>query len=70
MNIKDIEYSSTTGSFPGQETGDFKIPSIIVYNQDGSIRAAGAETRACIDTEDPGFVFVEWLDYAFLHRCR
>ena len=49
--------------FPGQENGDFKIPSILWYNPDGTVRAAGAEAHdPAIEAiaEEEGLVFVEW----------
>ena len=53
--------------FPGQEgenkARDTKIPSILYYDEDGEVRAAGAEavsdgTR--IEAEDEGWVRAEW----------
>lgn len=49
--------------FPGQENGDFKIPTVLWYTQDGKVRAAGAEARASSMTliaEDEDLIFVEW----------
>lgn len=49
--------------YPGQENGDFKIPSIIWYKPDGTVRAAGAEARDPaleMAVEDEGLIFVEW----------
>lgn len=49
--------------FPGQENGDFKIPSVLWYTQDGKVRAAGAEARdpgMFLAAEDEDLVFVEW----------
>ncbi|KAI0338760.1 hypothetical protein BDW22DRAFT_1337232 [Trametopsis cervina] len=50
--------------FPGQENGDFKIPSVLWYTQEGEMRAAGAEARASAMTliaEDEDLIFVEWF---------
>ncbi|OSX61856.1 hypothetical protein POSPLADRAFT_1145484 [Postia placenta MAD-698-R-SB12] len=52
--------------FPGQENaaGDSKIPSILYYNPDGSVRAVGAEAALpslSLDAEDEGLYFVEWF---------
>ncbi|PSR75177.1 hypothetical protein PHLCEN_2v9267 [Hermanssonia centrifuga] len=48
--------------FPGQENGDFKIPTIIWYTQEGTVRAAGAEARdpgMPLLAEDENLIFVE-----------
>ncbi|KAF9812314.1 hypothetical protein IEO21_06256 [Rhodonia placenta] len=52
--------------FPGQENaaGDSKIPSILYYNLDGSVRAVGAEAalpHLALDAEDEGLLFIEWF---------
>lgn len=50
--------------FPGQENGDFKIPSILYYTQDGKVHAAGAEAAAPLmklEAEDLNLVFVQWF---------
>ncbi|THG93264.1 hypothetical protein EW026_g7931 [Hermanssonia centrifuga] len=50
--------------FPGQENGDFKIPTILWYSQDGTVRAAGAEARdpgMALLAEDEELVFTEWF---------
>lgn len=50
-------------SFPGQENGDFKIPSIICYARDGTVCAVGAEAREsniAPELNDGTLVFVEW----------
>ncbi|KAI0704722.1 hypothetical protein C8Q76DRAFT_631038 [Earliella scabrosa] len=52
--------------FPGQEAraGDSKIPSILYYNQDGTVHSAGAEAAAPgmdIQAEDLDLHFVEWF---------
>lgn len=57
--------------FPGQENaaGNSKIPSIMYYNPDGSVRAVGAEAALpglALDAEDQNLHFVEW--YANLHQ--
>ena len=54
-----------TTSFPGQEdrAGSTKIPSIIVYDKNGGVRAVGAEAyRPAIkeSIEDEGWTRVEW----------
>lgn len=49
--------------FPGQENGDFKIPSILYYTEDGKVRTAGAEARdpgMVLVAEDENLTFVEW----------
>lgn len=46
--------------FPGQENGDFKIPSVVCYAQDGRILAVGAEARHSNLDPDEEPVFVEW----------
>lgn len=49
--------------FPGQENGDFKIPSIMWYTQAGKVYSAGAEARdSCMDlvANDENLIFVEW----------
>ena len=51
--------------YPGQEyaSGSPKIPSIIYYDKNGKMRAAGAETQLDNITEtaeDEGWVRVEW----------
>lgn len=50
-------------SFPGQENGDHKIPSILWYTQNGDVRAAGAEARdpgMTLVAEDEDLILVEW----------
>lgn len=52
--------------FPGQENaaGNSKIPSIMYYNPDGSVRAVGAEAALpglALDAEDQNLHFVEWF---------
>ncbi|THG96744.1 hypothetical protein EW026_g5140 [Hermanssonia centrifuga] len=50
--------------FPGQENGDFKIPTILWYTQEGTVRAAGAEARdpgMTLLAEDEDLIFVEWF---------
>ena len=49
--------------FPGQASGDFKIPSAIWYTQDGEVRCAGAEARDSmmrLEAEDDDLVLAEW----------
>lgn len=49
--------------FPGQENGDFKIPSIIWYTEDGKVHTAGAEARdpgMTLVAEDENLILVEW----------
>lgn len=47
--IPPLFYSSNLShfSFPGQEhvAGSYKIPSIMYYDQDGNMKAGGAETE-------------------------
>ncbi|KZT00295.1 uncharacterized protein LAESUDRAFT_764717 [Laetiporus sulphureus 93-53] len=52
--------------FPGQENaaGDCKIPSILYYSQDGTVRAAGAEAALPgmdLQAEDENLIYVEWF---------
>ncbi|GJE96026.1 heat shock protein 70 family protein [Phanerochaete sordida] len=50
--------------FPGQENGDFKIPSILYYTEEGLVRAAGAEARVPgieLVVEDEDLTLVEWF---------
>ncbi|KAJ3489527.1 hypothetical protein NLI96_g2044 [Meripilus lineatus] len=50
--------------YPGQENGDFKIPSVLYYSPDGILRAAGAEAmnpELKLEAEDEGLIFVEWF---------
>ena len=54
----DISYR-----FPGQENGDFKIPSVLWYTQQGRVRAAGAEAfdpAMYLIAEATALTFVEW----------
>ena len=51
-------------SFPGQEhvAGNSKIPSIMYYDQDGQLRAAGAEAESAsiiVIAEDEGWMRAE-----------
>lgn len=51
--------------FPGQENaaGDSKIPSILYYSSDGTVRAVGAEAALpsmALEAEDEDLIFVEW----------
>ena len=49
--------------FPGQENGDFKIPTVLWYTQEGEVRAAGAEAHSSAMTliaEDEDLIFVQW----------
>jgi hypothetical protein len=57
--------------FPADEHSNGKIPSVIYYDQQGNVRAVGAETtRECIyDTaQDKGWIKVEWSETRRL-RC-
>ncbi|CCM04625.1 uncharacterized protein FIBRA_06809 [Fibroporia radiculosa] len=52
--------------FPGQENaaGDSKIPSILYYNQDGTVRAVGAEaalSHMSLNAVLEGWNYVEWF---------
>ncbi|EKM51017.1 uncharacterized protein PHACADRAFT_32060 [Phanerochaete carnosa HHB-10118-sp] len=50
--------------FPGQENGDFKIPSVLWYTQEGKVRAAGVEARdpgMTLIAEDEDLIFVDWF---------
>lgn len=38
--------------FPGQAAGDAKIPSVILYNNAGEVKAVGAEAEDYILDED------------------
>ena len=58
----EIEESCAT-RFPGQASGDFKIPSLVWYSQDGLVRACGAEARDTqmrLEAEDDNLVLAEW----------
>ncbi|KAI0701306.1 hypothetical protein BC835DRAFT_1404545 [Cytidiella melzeri] len=60
----DIPKIQGVTRFPGQENGDFKIPSVLWYTQDGQVRAAGAEARApkmTLIAEDEDLILVEWF---------
>lgn len=55
--------TSSPFSYPGQENGDFKIPSILYYTPEGNVRAVGAEAASPalrLEAEDDDLVFVEW----------
>jgi molecular chaperone DnaK (HSP70) len=66
----DFVYPSTKSSsfssrFPAQENvgGDSKIPSILYYDQDGELRAVGAEAlqeHIIEEAEDHGWIKLEW----------
>ncbi|EKM51021.1 uncharacterized protein PHACADRAFT_212923 [Phanerochaete carnosa HHB-10118-sp] len=50
--------------FPGQENGDFKIPSVLWYTTDGKVHTAGAEARdpgMTLVAEDEDLIFIEWF---------
>ncbi|KAI0804773.1 hypothetical protein BC629DRAFT_1207875 [Irpex lacteus] len=50
--------------YPGQENGDSKIPTVLYYDKDGNVRAAGAEARSSameLIAEDEDLTFVEWF---------
>ncbi|KIP02230.1 hypothetical protein PHLGIDRAFT_122658 [Phlebiopsis gigantea 11061_1 CR5-6] len=50
--------------FPGQESGDFKIPSVLWYTQDGKVHTAGAEALdpgMILVAEDEDLVRTEWF---------
>ncbi|KAI0086044.1 hypothetical protein BDY19DRAFT_376420 [Irpex rosettiformis] len=50
--------------FPGQENGDFKIPTVLWYTQEGNVRAAGAEACSSsmdLAAEDEDLIFVQWF---------
>ncbi|KAL4245026.1 hypothetical protein ABKN59_002860 [Abortiporus biennis] len=50
--------------FPAQANGDFKIPSVLWYTQDGQLRAAGAEAQLDelrLEAEDDDLIYVEWF---------
>lgn len=53
----------TLSRYPGQDNGDFKIPSVLYYTSEGKVRAAGAEAltpEMRIVAEDEGLILVEW----------
>ena len=65
LNLNNV-CSFSLFRFPGQENGDFKIPSILWYTQDGQVRAAGAEARDTamrLVAEDEDLIFVEWYEW-------
>ena len=48
----------------GQVQGDAKIPSLLYYDKNGDVRAAGAEALAQMTTDVPdveGWTLAEWL---------
>ena len=50
-------------SFPGQASGDFKIPSLVWYTDEGAVRACGAEARDSqmrLEAEDENLELAEW----------
>lgn len=54
---------SHASRFPAQEKGDFKIPTVLYYTQDGNVRAAGAEACSSemeLIAEDEDLILVEW----------
>lgn len=54
--------------YPGQENGDSKIPTVLYYDKDGNVRAAGAEARSSameLIAEDEDLTFVEWWDLLY-----
>ena len=65
----DIQvYFSRFIRYPGQETGDPKIPSILYYTPDGKVHAAGAEAAIAgfavlndVTMRDWQYRSVEWL---------
>lgn len=70
VNSTCLDYLTSSARFPGQENaaGDSKIPSILYYNLDGSVRAVGAEAalpHLALDAEDEGLLFIEW--YVLFH---
>jgi len=57
--------------FPAQERvgGDSKIPSILYYNQQGQLCAAGAEAlqeRVIEQAEEENWIKLEWFVVAYL----
>ena len=67
MRYLFVEHAHSThlclSSFPGQTSGSAKIPTIMLYDNDGRMRAAGAEAThpEMIDmAEDEGWTKVEW----------
>jgi hypothetical protein len=58
--------SSFSSRFPAQDHvgGDSKIPSILYYNQDGELRAVGAEAlqeNVIEQAEEEGWTKSEWF---------
>ena len=50
-------------SYPGQESGDAKIPTVLYYTPEGKVFAMGAEATSPairLETEDNELIFVEW----------
>ena len=43
---------SKVNRYPGQETGDAKIPTVIYYDQEGKPLALGAEEPPLVDEDD------------------
>jgi molecular chaperone DnaK (HSP70) len=65
-----IEPCSFSFRFPAQDHvgGDSKIPSILYYDQDGDLRAVGAEAlqESVIEqAEDEGWAKLEWFSFSF-----
>ena len=51
--------------YPGQENaaGNFKIPSILYYNPDGTVHSVGAEAAVPgmeLEASDKNLIFVDW----------
>ncbi|KAF9817090.1 hypothetical protein IEO21_03672 [Rhodonia placenta] len=66
LNPGEVPRIQGVTRFPGQENaaGDSKVPSILYYNPDGSVKAIGAEAALpsiALDAEDEGLHFVEWF---------
>lgn len=65
----DIPKTHTVTRYPAQESGSAKVPSVLYYNGDGSVFAAGAEATSPamrLEAEDKDLIKVEWWK---LHLC-
>lgn len=58
-----IKVSNVNARFPGNDAGSAKVPTILIYDNDGNVRAAGAEAllpNVIDDMKEERWTKIEW----------
>ncbi|GJE96029.1 heat shock protein 70 family protein [Phanerochaete sordida] len=69
LDPREVPRIQGVSRYPGQSSGDYKIPSVLYYTDDGRVRAVGAEAYVPgfeLIVEDEDLIFVDWFK---LHLC-